>query len=219
MTEVLKRARGRARAILLTARKVGFRQAAVALAREVLLAIGGAVLIAGGARVKILAPFTPVPFTLQTMSLHFLLFTLGRRAWRPVLAYIALGLAGLPFFAFGGGLLYVLSPTFGYILGFLLGTLLAGRLTPTGVLSLKKCLTAGFTQLAVIYLLGVTWLAGWYTLIRGLPLLSAFALAVATGLAPFIVWDIVKLFTAIPFARATVAVYLYLSERGASRHN
>lgn len=73
------------------------------------------------ARVKLVAPITLVPFTLQTMTLHYLLFIHGARAWRYVATYVLLGLAGLPIFAYGGGLAYVLSPTFGCLIGFIFG--------------------------------------------------------------------------------------------------
>jgi biotin transport system substrate-specific component len=54
------------------------------------------------------------------MILIYLTLLLGKRAWRAVLAYLICGLAGLPVFALGGGPWYVFSPTFGYLMGFLL---------------------------------------------------------------------------------------------------
>ncbi len=44
------------------------------------------------------------------------------------LLYIALGLAGLPVFTGGGGIGYVLQPTFGFIIGFVLSSFTAGLL-------------------------------------------------------------------------------------------
>lgn len=67
------------------------------------------VLIAAGAWIKI--PVPVVPFTLQylfTMLAGILLG--GRRGALAVCAYLALGLAGLPIFAQGGGLSYLLQP-------------------------------------------------------------------------------------------------------------
>lgn len=180
---------------------------------ELLHVLLGSALIAVGAKTKFMLPLAPVPFTLQTMFLHYLLFTLGRKAWRSVATYIALGLAGVPLFALGGGPLYVLSPTFGYVAGFLLGTVVAGWIIPTGALSLKRGLVAGLTQLLIIYTAGVLWLSLWYSLVKGLSILQSFIVAVATGVAPFIVWDIVKLIVALHLARFTVAMYGFIVKR------
>ena len=43
-----------------------------------------------------------------------------------VLSYMLLGLAGLPIFSEGGGLWYVFKPSFGYIIGFAVGTFVTG---------------------------------------------------------------------------------------------
>lgn len=72
-------------------------------------------LIAVGAFIKI--PIPVVPFTLQylfTMLAGILLGSLS------VLAYMILGLIGLPIFSEGGGIGYVFKPSFGYIIGFAL---------------------------------------------------------------------------------------------------
>jgi biotin transport system substrate-specific component len=73
-----------------------------------------AALTAVGAFIKI--PFYPVPLTLQTF------FTLLAAMVLPPLwaacsqlLYLGVGLIGLPVFANGGGLAYVMQPTFGYL--------------------------------------------------------------------------------------------------------
>ncbi len=43
-------------------------------------------------------------------------------------AYVGLGLAGLPIFHGGGGLRYITAPSFGYLLGFIAGAGVCGRL-------------------------------------------------------------------------------------------
>ncbi|MEM0318202.1 MAG: biotin transporter BioY [Desulfurococcaceae archaeon] len=166
-----------------------------------------------GARIKITAPFTPVPFTLQTMVLHCLLFTNGAQAWRYVATYVLLGLIGAPVFAYGGGLAYVLSPTFGYLIGFIAGTLVAGRLVPKGTLSAKRGLIAGLAQLMIIYALGASWLTAWYAFVGGINFLQAIITATVTGVMPFIPWDIAKLCLAIPLSRLTVITSYALLRR------
>jgi len=195
---------------VITARSRGRLRATL---RELVYAATSVLALSLSARIKVIAPFTPVPFTLQTMALHYLLFMHGARAWRYIATYILLGLAGLPVFAYGGGLAYVLSPTFGYIAGFVVGTLIAGKLLPEGTLSARRGLLAGSAQLMTIYALGASWLATWYVLVRGISPLQAFLTAVVTGIMPFVLWDAVKLCLAIPLSRLTVAAYYALLRR------
>jgi biotin transport system substrate-specific component len=44
-----------------------------------------------------------------------------------ILAYIAIGLLGVPIFGLGGGLKYILQPSFGYILGYLIGAFFVAK--------------------------------------------------------------------------------------------
>ena len=72
-------------------------------------------LTVAGAFIKL--PFFPVPFTLQTLFTALAgLFLAPRWAASSQIAYLILGLLGIPVFANGGGLEYVLRPTFGYLL-------------------------------------------------------------------------------------------------------
>ena len=84
-------------------------------------------LIAAGAFIKI--PVPVVPFTLQYLFTMLAGLLLGsKRGTISVVAYMLLGLAGLPIFSEGGGLWYVFKPSFGYIIGFCLGTYVTGRI-------------------------------------------------------------------------------------------
>lgn len=84
-------------------------------------------LIAVGAFIKI--PVPVVPFTLQYLFTMLAGLILGPRLGTiSVTAYMLLGLAGLPIFTEGGGLWYVLKPSFGYIIGFCIGTYVTGTL-------------------------------------------------------------------------------------------
>ena len=74
-------------------------------------------LIAVGAFIKI--PIPVVPFTLQYLFTMLAGILLGSRLGSlSVLAYMILGLIGLPIFSEGGGIGYVFKPSFGYIIGF-----------------------------------------------------------------------------------------------------
>lgn len=122
--------------------------------RLTLVAVFTALLIAG-AFFKI--PIPPVPLTLQAQIalMGGTLLGAGNGALAAAL-YVLLGLLGLPVFAGGGGLGYVLQPTFGYLLGFVGGAFLCGCLTRRGA-SLKRMLAAQLAGLAVIYALGIFW--------------------------------------------------------------
>ena len=112
-------------------------------------------LIAAGAFIKI--PVPVVPFTLQflfTMLAGLLLG--GKGGALSVALYMILGLAGLPIFAEGGGLWYLLKPSFGYIIGFCLASYVTGKMVEKQYpLTIKKLLTANFTGLFIVYGVGM----------------------------------------------------------------
>ncbi|MBQ9624964.1 MAG: biotin transporter BioY, partial [Clostridia bacterium] len=88
--------------------------------KKIALAAVFVVLTAVGAFIKI-----PIPYVSITLQILFVIIAgvcLGSK-WGAFsqLAYVAAGLLGLPVFTTGGGFGSVLSPTFGYILGFILG--------------------------------------------------------------------------------------------------
>ncbi len=75
-------------------------------------------------------PLPQLSITLQTLFTTLSGLTLGgKRGAASVAAYVALGLAGLPVFSGGGGgVAYVMRPSFGYLLGMILGAYVAGSL-------------------------------------------------------------------------------------------
>lgn len=114
-------------------------------------------LIAAGAFIKI--PVPVVPFTLQYLftMMAGLLLGPGQGALA-VLIYIVLGLAGLPVFAQGGGLAYLLQPSFGYLIGFAAGAYVTGRLAGnTAAPKPRRLLAASFAGLGIVYLFGMAY--------------------------------------------------------------
>lgn len=155
-----------------------------ALGRSFALALGGAALITLGAKIQI--PFWPVPMTLHTLAVFFLAATLGPRlGFAAMAAYLAAGALGLPVFSGtperGIGLAYMVGPTGGYLAGYLLGAGLTGWLAQgCGLIGRFLAMLAG---LAVVYALGLAWLA-LYVPAQGL---------LAAGLTPFLLGDLLKL--------------------------
>ena len=114
-------------------------------------------LAAVGAFIKI--PVPPVPFTMQTLFVVLSGLLLGSRLGALSIAvYVLLGLIGVPVFTQGGGLGYLLKPSFGYLIGFILDSWIAGRIAeavPNP--SFKRMLAGAFAGLAVVYLCGMVY--------------------------------------------------------------
>jgi biotin transport system substrate-specific component len=161
-----------------------------ALALFVVELVSGVVLLAVSARVVFRIPGVLVPFTLQTLALTLVTLLYGRRAWRVVAAYVAAGLLGLPVFALGGGPGYIASPTFGYLLGFILASYLAGRIARPA--TPKRFMEAALAIPPLVYLPGALWLALWLTLTAHYSPASAIHYATTYGILIFIPWDLLK---------------------------
>jgi len=121
--------------------------------RMVLCALFAA-LIAVGAFIRIPVPL--VPFTLQTFFVSLAGMLLGRKLGAlSALLYLFIGLIGLPVFTQGGGIGYVLKPSFGYLIGFVLGAFVTGTIArKSDKPSFGRLLCAALSGLAVIYTLG-----------------------------------------------------------------
>ena len=123
--------------------------------REMVLCGLFTALVAVGAFIRI--PVPVVPFTLQflfTMLAGILLG--GRLGALSVSVYVVLGLIGLPIFTEGGGPGYIFQPTFGYLIGFIVGSWLTGNIAnKTAVPSYKGLLIADFAGMAVVYAFGL----------------------------------------------------------------
>jgi len=150
------------------------------------LIFAGSFLIALSAKVQFLLPFSPVPITGQTFAVLMIGALLGsRRGSLAVLAYIIQGAAGMPVFAFGGGLAVLFGPTGGYLIGFIPAVYLTGRLAEKGWdRRIGMTILAMILGNAVIYTFGLFWL----TCLMGL---SVNVLTV--GVYPFIIGDLLKI--------------------------
>ena len=156
-----------------------------ALARDALLVVGGAGLTGLAAQVSIVTPLSPVPFTLQTLTVLVTGAALGTvRGVLSMLLYLLAGMAGVPWFA--GHTHGVGGPAFGYLIGFVLAAGLVGALARRGadrhVVSTVLLMAAGSV---VIYAVGTVWLA------RDLDL--GVAKAFDLGVRPFLATDAIKL--------------------------
>lgn len=142
---------------------------------------------------KIQIPFWPVPMTMQTLVVLVIGMAYG---WRlgaaTVLAYLMAGAAGLPVFAGtpvrGIGVAYMMGPTGGFLLGFLVSAAAVGFLGERGWdRSIPRTAVAMVLGQAIITLAGVAWLAILFNLPKAIevgfkPFLAASLLKVALGI-------------------------------------
>lgn len=148
----------------------------------------GALALALSANLEI--PLQPVPFTLQILALGFIAATLKpKEAASAAGAYVAAGALGAPVFAGGlGGMWRVAGPTGGFILGFIAGAWVgASLLAQLSKTHLPLALSVFVSSVAMT---GAVYLVGWAQLMLVAHL--APAAAFAAGVAPFIVFDLMK---------------------------
>lgn len=126
--------------------------------RDLILVALFAALTALGALIQI--PMAPVQITLQLLFCILSGMLLG-----PVpgalsqAVYVLLGLVGLPVFAGGGGLGYVLKPSFGYLVGFVAGAFVCGLVVRrVKKLTFIRALLAGLVCILTVYAVGAPYL-------------------------------------------------------------
>ena len=155
-------------------------------ANQLMAVLAGIALLTASAHIKI--PFYPVPLTMQTLIVLGIGMTYGvRLGGATLLGYISAGLIGLPVFAGGAGMAYMMGPTGGYLAGFFAAAVVLGALAERGWT--RSWATAAAAMLmgnVIIYLLGVGWLAS----------LIGWDKAVQFGLLPFLYGDALKLIIA-----------------------
>ena len=95
--------------------------------RLLLTIVSGTALLAVSSKIQ--TPFTLVPATMQTFVVLFLGMVLGYKlAAATVMLYLIEGSIGLPVFAKGGSIAYLIGPTGGYLIGFILTAVFAGMI-------------------------------------------------------------------------------------------
>lgn len=172
------------------------------LGRTLSVVVLGTLLLWVSARIQI--PFYPVPLTLQPLVVLGLGLVLGPMLGAATVgSYLLAGAVGLPVFAGtpekGIGLAYMMGPTGGYLLGFLLAVMVCGFLAQRGWdRRVWTTVLAMFLGNLAIYLPGILWLGtliGWDK-----PVLEL-------GLYPFLLGDAIK---AVVAAVAFPALWAWL---------
>ena len=152
---------------------------------RILAALGFAALTALSARLTI--PLDPVPFTFQVLAVLLAGLVLGAKyGAASQLTYLGAISVGLPLDANGLGSAVWASPTAGYLVGFVAAAFVAGWLAEKGLQRSRLLrFIAGLAGVVVIYLIGATWLT--FGLFDG-----DWTKGWTFGIAPFIIFDLVK---------------------------
>jgi biotin transport system substrate-specific component len=153
--------------------------------RDLFLILTGSWLVALFAQVEI--PLQPVPITGQTFAVLLVGALLGsKRGAAAMIAYIAQGGLGLPFFAGGAAGMGILTgATAGYLLGFVGAAYAVGWLAERGLeRSVRTSILPFLVGTVIIYVFGVAWLS---------ILLGSLSKALQFGMLPFVMGDLVKL--------------------------
>jgi biotin transport system substrate-specific component len=160
------------------------------IVHNVILVVVFSALIALSAQIAIPLPFTPVPITMQTLTVLLTGMLLGSRLGMVTLVtYLVEGVIGLPVFTqWGSGIAHLLGPTGGYLIGFVFAAGLVGFLAERGWDRRRgTTLLAMILGNLVIYAFGVGWLSTFVGL----------GPAIAMGMLPFLIGDALKIVLAM----------------------
>lgn len=156
--------------------------------------LGFAIALAAASQVALPLPGTPVPLTLQPMIVVLAGMMLGPTlGTASMVLYLAAGALGAPVFAPIGapGIARLFGPTGGYLIAYPAAAALAGLLAQRFPTLIGRW-AAATLGIAVIFIGGLTQL----TIMTG-----SVTRAMALGITPFAVFDVVKAFAAALIAR------------------
>jgi biotin transport system substrate-specific component len=148
-------------------------------------------------------PLGPVPITMQTIFVVLSGLIIGAKLGAlSQIIYVILGLIGLPIFSGGtGGLISIVSPTFGFLIGFIVAAYVIGKLTEKNK-SLTKIIYAVIVGSLIIYIIGVPYFYFIFTHYLGKGI--NFYQALKFACLPFIPGDIIKAIISITLAKQLI---------------
>lgn len=134
-----------------------------------------------------------IPFSLLPLMVMLAGNILGSRLGAlSMLLYLVLGLLGIPVFASPpyGGVAYVFQPSFGFLIGFIFGAYVVGKITEIGQRKQSTYFIANIIGILVINLFGLTyfWFLFSFVLKQPKPVLEI----LNVGVLPFIFPDLIK---------------------------
>ncbi len=138
---------------------------------------------------KIQVPFWPVPMTMQTFVVLLIGMTYSMRlSFLTLFAYLFEGAIGLPVFATGGGIIYLIGPTAGYLYGMLIAAVVISYFANQGYgSSYIKTAISLLIGSVIIFFIGILYLGS----------IIGYEKAIQAGLLPFIPSELFKIALAI----------------------
>jgi len=163
------------------------------LLSNIAMVLVGSLLITIAAKINV--PTWPVPVTLQSFAVAVIA---GAYGWRigvaTVIAYLVEGAIGIPVFATGGGVGYLMGPTGGFLLGFIPMAYIIGLAADRGgsnrVVMLALAMLAAD---ALLFVLGYAWLVVVLSGLKGVAPTALLGSAFDGAIKPFVIWDILKM--------------------------
>ncbi|MCJ7717481.1 MAG: biotin transporter BioY [Anaerolineales bacterium] len=174
---------------------------------QAVLILAASWLLAISAQFSFNLPFSPVPITGQTLAVLLLGALLGKnRGAAAVGLYIFQGAIGLPVFAGGkSGLITLVGPTGGYLMGFVAAAYVVGILMELRYD--KSLIYLGFSMVVgnlFIYIFGLFWLVKFVGESQVLQI----------GLMPFLAGDILKILVGVIVLGSSVKINELFTSRG-----
>lgn len=145
-------------------------------------------------------PIRPVPITLQTLFVMLsALYLTPKEAFSSQVAYVLLGLMGLPIFSgFEGGLQRVFHPAFGFLISFIIAAPVMALILKNNK-STKNLTFAVVCAYIIFYTVGLTYLYVLKNFYANSEV--TFAALLLSVLVPYIPGDILKAFATVVMGR------------------
>ena len=148
---------------------------------------------------KIKVDLYTIPMTMQPLAVLIIAMLCGRNlAACSISLYLFQGMIGLPVFANGGGMLYLMGPTGGFLFGFLIAGIIMGELADRGWgQHILKAFLAMLLGLFIIYFFGIIQLSLFLSFEKAILMMKLYMigdfykLLLATLLVPQI-WKLTK---------------------------
>lgn len=139
-----------------------------------------------GILAQVVIPLPLIPITGQTLAIGLAATILGSKLGTlAVILYLAMGAIGMPVFeSFTGGMWKFVSPTGGYLVGFLPTAFIIGFILEKWGFTYVKAIVANIIGMIITLLFGAVWLKFGSNL--------SWAVAISSGVTPFIIVGIVK---------------------------
>lgn len=138
---------------------------------------------------KIVIPAGIIPLTLQTMIVIIAGMLLKpKQIWISYGLYFVMGLIGFPVFANGGGIAYVLQPSFGFLLSFpVAASFISFTRSHVNAAGFVKSLIICMIGLGIIYIIGCMYMYGILNFYLGAG--KDMSAVIALGALPFVLTD------------------------------